>query len=118
MYTYICTRSTDPKADSQELRSFIGKYGLSGDLAMKPMRFLSGGQKSRAAFALLAYRKPHIVILDEPTNHLDMETIQALIDALKEFKGGLIVVSHDQHFIQQVHACASWCFGLAVGRGL
>lgn len=60
----------DPKADSQELRSFIGKFGLSGELAMKPMRFLSGGQKSRAAFALLAYRKPHIVILDEPTNHL------------------------------------------------
>ena len=64
------TTHTDPKADSQELRSFIGKFGLSGELAMKPMRFLSGGQKSRAAFALLAYRKPHIVILDEPTNHL------------------------------------------------
>ncbi len=53
-----------PKSDTQELRGLVGRFGLSGNDAMKPMRFLSGGQKSRAAFALLAHRKPHIVILD------------------------------------------------------
>jgi len=79
--TYL--HPTVPKADSQELRSFIGKFGLSGNDAVKPMRFLSGGQKSRAAFALLAYKKPHIVVLDEPTNHLG-----AVIGGL----GGIVLV--------------------------
>ncbi|EWM27296.1 abc transporter [Nannochloropsis gaditana] len=105
-----------PKSDTQELRSLVGKFGLSGNDAIKPMRFLSGGQKSRAAFALLAHRKPHIVILDEPTNHLDMDTIQALIEALKEFRGGLLVVSHDQHFIEQVTSDIYVCGNNAIKR--
>ena len=66
------------------------------------MKFSSGGQKSRVAFAALTWSKPHVVILDEPTNHLDMEAIQALSDALGAFSGGVVVISHDQHFIQQV----------------
>lgn len=66
------------------------------------MKFSSGGQKSRVAFACLTFSKPHIVILDEPTNHLDMGAIEALANALKDFTGGVVVISHDQHFITSV----------------
>ncbi|CAM9363265.1 unnamed protein product, partial [Phaeothamnion confervicola] len=56
---------------------------------------------NRVAFAALGFAKPHVVIMDEPTNHLDMDTIDALIEAIRNFKGGVVVVSHDQHFISQ-----------------
>lgn len=86
-------------ADDQLMRSFLGKFQIQGVDAIKPMMMLSGGQKSRVAFASLAFQKPHVIIMDEPTNHLDMESIDALVEAIKDFRGGLIVVSHDQHFI-------------------
>eukprot|EP01084_Bolivina_argentea_P009055 16962_1 len=89
-------------SQEQEIRSFLGRFHLSGALATRPMKFLSGGQKSRYAFACLAYSQPHIIVLDEPTNHLDTETIDALVDASQAFKGGLICVSHDQYFINSV----------------
>ncbi len=88
-----------PSADDQGMRSFIGKFQIQGDEAIKPMLMLSGGQKSRIAFSALAYQNPHVIIMDEPTNHLDMESIDALIEAVKDFRGGLMVVSHDQYFI-------------------
>lgn len=86
-------------AEDQMMRSFLGKFQIQGTDALKPMMMLSGGQKSRVAFASLSYQKPHVIIMDEPTNHLDMESIDALVEAVKDFRGGLIVVSHDQHFI-------------------
>lgn len=85
--------------DALVMRSFLGKFQIQGTDATKPMMMLSGGQKSRVAFSSLAYQKPHVIIMDEPTNHLDMESIDALVEAVKDFRGGLIVVSHDQHFI-------------------
>ncbi|CAM9619271.1 unnamed protein product [Scytosiphon promiscuus] len=85
-----------------EMRKFLGRFDISGPLALRPLKFLSGGQKSRVAFAKLAWSKPHVVIMDEPTNHLDLETIEALILALQAFKGGVMIVSHDQHFINKV----------------
>ncbi|KAG3149142.1 ABC transporter F family member 3 [Phytophthora idaei] len=91
-----------PGHESDEFRSHLGRFNLSGELAIKPTRTLSGGQKSRVGFALMTWRLPHVVVLDEPTNHLDMETIDALIDALREYKGGVVIVSHDQHFVQSV----------------
>ena len=91
-----------PLAPDQELRAHLGRFEIHGNDAIKPMKFMSGGQKSRVAFASLTYTKPHVILLDEPTNHLDMEAIEALTTAIKEFKGGVLIISHDQFFIQQV----------------
>lgn len=97
-------------AEDQEMRSFLGRFQIQGVDALKPMFLLSGGQKSRVAFASLSYQKPHVIVMDEPTNHLDMESIDALVDAIKDFKGGLIVVSHDQFFI--TNTCSElWVVG-------
>lgn len=94
--------STDTTTeDDQVVRSFLGKFQIQGSDAIKPMRFLSGGQKSRVSFAVLAYQKPHLLIIDEGSNHLSMDAVDALIEAVKQFKGGLIVVSHDQYFVSQ-----------------
>ena len=104
-----------PHAGDQELRSFLGRFQIQGVDALKPMLLLSGGQKSRVAFASLAYQKPHVIIMDEPTNHLDMESIDALVEALKSFRGGLLVVSHDQFFIN--NTCSElWVVGENDGK--
>jgi len=84
------------------IRGKLGKFGLGGDNVMRPMHFLSGGQKSRVAFTLMCWKKPDFIIMDEPTNHLDMETCDALIRALADYPGGLLCVSHDQYFLQKV----------------
>jgi ATP-binding cassette subfamily F protein 3 len=86
-------------SDDQEMRSFLGRFQIQGNDALKPMRLLSGGQKSRVAFAALAYRRPHVLVIDEGSNHLSMEAVDALVEAVKDFKGGLMVVSHDQYFV-------------------
>ena len=99
-----------PGHKPETLRAHLSSFGLSGDLALQPIRTLSGGQKSRVSFAIISWRKPHVLVLDEPTNHLDLETIDAVIVALGNFNGGVICVSHDAHFIESV-ADEIWVLG-------
>lgn len=82
-----------PGRSDEEYRRALGNFGITGATGLQQMETLSGGQKSRVAFACLALQNPHILILDEPTNHLDLRAMDALIHALKEFKGGKAI--HD-----------------------
>lgn len=86
----------------EEARRYLGRFGLGGDLALQKVKTLSGGQKSRLAFAMIAYHHPHIILFDEPTNHLDLETIEALIMAINSFEGGVVLVSHDERLVSLV----------------
>ncbi|XP_045395755.1 ATP-binding cassette sub-family F member 3 isoform X2 [Lemur catta] len=105
-----------PGQPEEEYRHQLGRYGISGELAMRPVASLSGGQKSRVAFAQMTMPCPNFYILDEPTNHLDMETIEALGRALNSFRGGVILVSHDERFIRLVCRELWVCEGGGVTR--
>ena len=93
--------------DYQSVRNRLGKYGLEGHAHEVVMRDLSGGQKARVTFVELSLQEPHLLLLDEPTNNLDIESIDALIDAINEFSGGIIVVTHDQRLIENCQ-CNLW----------
>ncbi|PKY48786.1 P-loop containing nucleoside triphosphate hydrolase protein [Rhizophagus irregularis] len=91
-----------PEIDEHKARSHLGGFGISGDLSVQKMSYLSGGQKSRVAFALQVYHAPHILMLDEITSHLDMITIKTLVEVLNKFEGAVVIVSHDRWFVDNV----------------
>ncbi|KAH9836710.1 P-loop containing nucleoside triphosphate hydrolase protein [Rhodofomes roseus] len=91
-----------PGKTEQEYRSHLGNFQISGMTGLQLIGTLSGGQKSRVAFALLSLQRPHVLLLDEPTNHLDIEGLDALMQALTSWNGGVILISHDERFITTV----------------
>ncbi|GFY89268.1 general control non-repressible 4 [Actinidia rufa] len=86
----------------EAVRAKLGKFGLPSHNHLTPIAKLSGGQKARVVFTSISMSKPHILLFDEPTNHLDMQSIDALADALDEFTGGVVLVSHDSRLISRV----------------
>mmetsp|Transcript_17338 Transcript_17338/g.26835 ORF Transcript_17338/g.26835 Transcript_17338/m.26835 type:complete len:345 (-) Transcript_17338:853-1887(-) len=82
-------------------RQQLGRYGLEGHAHMIPSNKLSGGQKARVVFAGISISTPHMLLFDEPTNHLDIQSIEALSEAIREFKGGVVLVSHDARLIKE-----------------
>ncbi|HBK46361.1 MAG TPA: ABC transporter ATP-binding protein, partial [Xanthomonadaceae bacterium] len=92
-------REIAPDASIQSFRDFLGKWNFPGDRAFEVVDGFSGGERARLALALLAWQQPNVLLLDEPTNHLDLEMREALAEALSDFEGAIVMVSHDRHLI-------------------
>jgi ATP-binding cassette subfamily F protein 3 len=92
----------DPEATEQGMRNLLGRFGLVGDQVYQQVGDLSGGERSRAALARLVVQGVNVLVLDEPTNHLDLWACDALEQALLEFEGTVLVVSHDRYFLNRV----------------
>jgi ATP-binding cassette subfamily F protein 3 len=99
-----------PKELEPKLRAHLGRFGLPQDMADTPARQLSGGERTRLVLALICWSAPNILILDEPTNHLDIESRQALVRALNDFGGTVVLVTHDSFLIRLV-ADSLWVVG-------
>jgi ATP-binding cassette, subfamily F, member 3 len=82
------------------VRAQLGRFGFSGDKVHLPVGRLSGGERARLALALITRDAPHLLILDEPTNHLDVDAREALVQALSEYEGAVVMVSHDRHMLE------------------
>ncbi len=89
----------DKQAREADIRNYLGRFGFSNDMALSKIENFSGGEKSRLVLAMLIYQRPNLLLLDEPTNHLDLEMREALAEALQDFSGAMVIVSHDRHLL-------------------
>ena len=89
-----------PDVREQVLRDFLGSFNFPGEMVKQSIAPFSGGEKARLALALIVWQRPNLLLLDEPTNHLDLETREALTEALAQFDGTLVLVSHDRHLLR------------------
>jgi len=89
-----------PLANVGTLRNLLGAFQFQGDDVDKPVRILSGGERSRLVLALMLFDPPNFLVLDEPTNHLDLQTKDTLVAALRDFEGTMLFVSHDRTFLR------------------
>jgi len=104
---------THSKIGEQFVRTLLGSFLFSGDSVFKKVEVLSGGEKSRLALVKLLLDPPNLLLMDEPTTHLDISSIDALVDAMKQFEGTLVFISHDVHFIK---ALANKVVHVAAGK--
>lgn len=95
-------RNFYPKMDDTEIRTLLAKYAVTGDLTIKPMTQLSGGEVTKVRFALLSLTRSNMLILDEPTNHLDKSAKESLLKAIEKYPGTVILVSHEKEFYQKL----------------
>ena len=100
-------RALGPGAGEAKVRAQLGRFGFSRDRATLKVGVMSGGEKTRLLLALATRNAPHLLLLDEPTNHLDMDARASLVDAINDFEGAVVLVSHDTHLVKMV-ADALW----------
>ena len=106
---YDCIADLRPQWGRGPIQNHLGCFGFSGDDVLRSTVVLSGGERARTALALLTLGKANLLVLDEPTNHLDVESIEALEDALEEYDGTVILVSHDRAFLREL-STRVWAF--------
>src|SRR5262249_1658125 len=95
-------RALGPGAGETKVRAQLGRFGFSRDRADLQVGVMSGGEKTRLLLALATRNAPHLLLLDEPTNHLDMDARESLIEAINDFEGAVVLVSHDTHLVKMV----------------
>ena len=95
-------RSRRPGDREQQIRARLGRFGLGQTKAETLAKHLSGGEKTRLAMTLMCLDEPQLLILDEPTNHLDIDSREALVEAINDFPGAVVVISHDRNLVELV----------------
>jgi ATP-binding cassette subfamily F protein 3 len=106
---YDCIADLRPSWTRGAIQNHLGCFGFSGDDVRRSTAVCSGGERARVALALLTLRQANLLVLDEPTNHLDVESIEVLEDALEEYEGTVLLVSHDRAFLREL-ATRVWAF--------